>query len=265
LFIILTFFSTKLYSDHRATHPDIERSINSRKVRAGKGKRRNRRYVQAVGPLLVFKSAGTIPRAFRNIPGLELTDVNYLNILALAPGAHLGRFIIWVDDAFRALDDIFGTHTKLSAVKHGYRLPRPLLTNPNISRVFNAQEIKAVLKPPAKRPNKRAPKKSNPFRNWNTMVRLNPYSAVEYREAVKTHRAITEKNAKIADLKKKGLPVPKDKKIDHTKVRAQHLRNRRKYRALVYDTALNRRRPTVKLTKKERTALALQKATAAKK
>ena len=43
-------------------------------------------------------------QAFRNIPGVELACVDRLNLLKLAPGGHLGRFVIWTQAAFEKLD-----------------------------------------------------------------------------------------------------------------------------------------------------------------
>ena len=40
-----------------------------------------------------------------------------LNLLQLAPGGHVGRFVIWTEAAFSALDSIFGTATEPSAAK----------------------------------------------------------------------------------------------------------------------------------------------------
>ncbi len=51
---------------------DIDRCKRSTKVRTGKGKRRNRRYVQKKGPLVIYNKDNGIKRAFRNLPGVEL-------------------------------------------------------------------------------------------------------------------------------------------------------------------------------------------------
>merc|ERR1712063_163298 len=40
-------------------YDDVQKTKDSRKIRAGKGKRRNRRYVQHVGPLVIFDEAGS--------------------------------------------------------------------------------------------------------------------------------------------------------------------------------------------------------------
>jgi ribosomal protein L4 len=74
----------------------------------GKGKMRNRRYVLRKGPLVVYGADHGISKAFRNLPGVEVASVDALNLLQLAPGGHLGRFVIFTKSAFDRLDKIFG-------------------------------------------------------------------------------------------------------------------------------------------------------------
>jgi hypothetical protein len=81
---------------------------DSKNLRRGKGKMRNRRYVARKGPLVVYGADSGIARAFRNLPGVEVASVDRLNLLQLAPGGHLGRFCIWTKSAFEKLDAIFG-------------------------------------------------------------------------------------------------------------------------------------------------------------
>jgi hypothetical protein len=83
---------------------DIEHVKDSKKIRRGTGKMRNRRYVERKGPLLVYASNNGIEQGFRNIPGMEIACVDRLNLLKLAPGGHLGRFVIWTQAAFEKLD-----------------------------------------------------------------------------------------------------------------------------------------------------------------
>lgn len=87
-------------------------------------------------------------RAFRNIPGIDLISVEKLNILKLAPGGHVGRFVIWTESAFQRLDKLFGTWKTPSKDKSGYNLPQPKMSNTDLSRLLKADEIKAVLRPP---------------------------------------------------------------------------------------------------------------------
>ena len=56
-------------------YADVEKSANSRKVRTGKGKLRNRRHVQRRGPLIVYSQDDGIRRGFRNLPGVDLCQV----------------------------------------------------------------------------------------------------------------------------------------------------------------------------------------------
>jgi len=107
---------------------DVEKVKDSRKVRRGKGKMRNRRFVQRRGPLIIYNEKTPLTKAFRNLPGIELTSVTRLNLLQLAPGGHLGRFIIWTKDAFERLDSLYGTYKKAASEKSDYRLPFSQLT-----------------------------------------------------------------------------------------------------------------------------------------
>merc|ERR1712024_200293 len=88
---------------------DINKVYKSKRMRAGKGKMRNRRRIQKLGPLVIFDQDQGLTRAFRNIPGVETMQVDTLNILRLDPGGHLGRFIIWTEGAFKKLDGLYGT------------------------------------------------------------------------------------------------------------------------------------------------------------
>lgn len=79
-----------------------------RKLRAGKGKMHNRNR-QRRGPLIVYSEDDRIVRAFCNLPDAEVVCVTHLNILQLAPGGHLGHFVIWTNSAFARLDEVFCT------------------------------------------------------------------------------------------------------------------------------------------------------------
>ncbi|KAE8671641.1 60S ribosomal protein L4-1 [Hibiscus syriacus] len=75
-------------------YPDVEKFKDSQGIRPGKGKMRNRRYISRKGPLIVYGTEGAkLVKALRNIPGVEVVNVERLNLLKLAPGGHLGRII----------------------------------------------------------------------------------------------------------------------------------------------------------------------------
>lgn len=69
------------------------------------------------GPLVVYNRDDGIVRAFRNLPGVELAQVERLNLLQLAPGGHMGRFVIWTQGAFERLDEIWGSRRRVSSTK----------------------------------------------------------------------------------------------------------------------------------------------------
>jgi large subunit ribosomal protein L4e len=160
-------------------YADIEKVKASRNLRTGKGKMRNRRYVQRRGPLVVYAEDGGITRAMRNIPGVELCSVDRLGLLTLAPGGHLGRFIIWTKGAFEKLDSIYGTKSTASSAKKGWKPPTNIMATPDLSRVINSDEIQsAVNAPKAGKTRAHAPLKRNPLKNKAAMERLNPYAKV---------------------------------------------------------------------------------------
>jgi len=86
---------------------ELNRIKNSRKIRAGKGKRRGRKMKQAVGPLIVVESNKGISKAASNIPGVDVIEVNNLNTEMLAPGTYPGRLTLWSIGALTQLEKIF--------------------------------------------------------------------------------------------------------------------------------------------------------------
>eukprot|EP01041_Mallomonas_annulata_P001677 gene1677-3242_t len=158
-------------------YSDVEKVSDSRKVRCGQGKARNRRYVQRRGPLVIYDTTNGIDKAFRNLPGVELTQVDNLSLFDLAPGGHLGRFCIWTKGAFQKLDTLFGSTSEESQLKKGYKLPFPMMANADLARLINSDEIQSVIRP-AITSTLELPKKRNPLKNHSVMVGLNPYAAV---------------------------------------------------------------------------------------
>ena len=120
-----------------------------------------------------------LAKAFRNIPGVETSSVFALNLLQLAPGGHLGRFIIWTSSAFAALDEIYGSTSTPSALKKDFLLPSNVVHNADISRLINSSEVQAVVRPVRGGAlTKRAGvQKKNPLKNKQVLLRLNPYAA----------------------------------------------------------------------------------------
>jgi large subunit ribosomal protein L4e len=161
---------------------DLVKVQKSKKMRAGKGKLRNRRFRQRRGPLVIYNpetDGKELVKAFRNVPGVETSSVFSMNLLQLAPGGHLGRFVVWTSSAFEALDQVYGTTTTPSALKKDFLLPSNSVANADLTRLINSSEIQSVLRAPkgdarTKRVNVQ---KKNPLRNKQVMLRLNPYAA----------------------------------------------------------------------------------------
>ena len=189
-------------------HDDVDKAIASRTMRAGKGKMRNRRFVQRRGPLIIYANDGGITRAFRNIPGVELADVTSLNVLQLAPGGHLGRFVVWTQAAFEKLEALYGTHTKPSTEKtrHGapYRLPQLQMTNSDLSRLINSDEVQSKVLPPKEGSAARGLKR-NPLKSAEAMDALNPHAAAARKKARTDQQAAegAKKNKKAKAVDKK--------------------------------------------------------------
>ncbi|NPA86218.1 MAG: 50S ribosomal protein L4 [bacterium] len=83
---------------------DIEKSQESKRYRAGKGKMRGRRYKVRKSVLIVYGSDKSIYYAARNLPGVDVVHVKQLNAALLAPGAVPGRLTLWTLPALELLD-----------------------------------------------------------------------------------------------------------------------------------------------------------------
>jgi len=70
-----------------------------KKVRAGKGKSRGRKYRRKKGPLIVVSKKCSLSQAAANIPGIDVVEVKSLNAELLAPGAKPGRLTLWTSQA----------------------------------------------------------------------------------------------------------------------------------------------------------------------
>jgi len=174
---------------------DVMKSSDSRKLRCGVGKSRNRRYVQRRGPLVIYDVSEGLDRGFRNLSGVDITSIDNLSLLDLAPGGHVGRFCIWTKGAFEKLDSLFGTYEEASQLKAGFALPRSMMTNTDLTRIINSDEIQSVIKAPAAI-SATLPKKRNPLRASAVRVALNPHHAVvKARELEKKSKAQVKKAA----------------------------------------------------------------------
>jgi len=82
---------------------DLLRAKKGKKIRAGKGKRRGRKYKNKKSVLIVIKEDFGVIKASRNIPGLDIMKMENLSVAHLAPGGLPGRLILWTQSAFNDL------------------------------------------------------------------------------------------------------------------------------------------------------------------
>jgi len=177
---------------------------------------RNRRDVQRRGPLIIYNETTPLTKAFRNLPGIELTCVTRLNLLQLAPGGHLGRFIIWTKDAFERLDALYGTYKKAASEKASYRLPHGALTNADVARIINSDEVQSSLR--EKIPQQKIhSRKKNPLKNLGFLIKLNPHARTHRRRELLAKEKREKKKQEFLDAKRKGL-IKKDPKLTAKKL-----------------------------------------------
>ena len=82
---------------------DELKRIKKKKIRAGKGKMRGRRYRRKIGILFVVTKDEGISKAVKNLPGCHVCRVENLGVEHLAPGAVPGRLTIWTKSAIEKL------------------------------------------------------------------------------------------------------------------------------------------------------------------
>merc|ERR1712002_486451 len=189
---------------------DVAKVYATKRMRAGKGKLRNRRTVQKRGPLVIYDNDQGLTKAFRNIPGVDTIRVDNLNLLKLAPGGHVGRFCIWTESAFKKLDSIYGTWRKNSETKKDWNLPMHKMTTSDLSKLLKSEEIRKVLRAPNRTIVKAKKTKANPLKNIKAMLKLNSYAAVTKKSReLEAQKNLAKKAALVAS--KTGKPAPVNK------------------------------------------------------
>jgi len=88
-------------------YDDVIRAKNGKKIRAGRGKTRGRKYKKSKGPLVVVGDDKGISLGARNHAGVDVVSVENLNVELLAPGTHPGRLTIFTKSAVEKLGGLF--------------------------------------------------------------------------------------------------------------------------------------------------------------
>ncbi len=85
---------------------DLDRAKDGRKIRAGRGTMRNRKYRTPVSVLIVVadeERSAPIFKSASNIPGVTVEEVKTINTSILAPGGDAGRLTVYTKAAIDAI------------------------------------------------------------------------------------------------------------------------------------------------------------------
>ena len=96
-------------------------------------------------------------------------------------------------EAFEALEGIYGAGSS----KAGWKRPRQQMTNADLARIINSDEIQSCALRAKKLPVKNGLRKKNPLKNLGFMLKLNPY-------ALTARRAEWKKQNSKSAAKKSG-------------------------------------------------------------
>ncbi len=188
----------------------------AKKTRAGSGKMRYSRFTVARGPLLVYGDENPLlKRTARNLPGVDTCSVHRLNLLQLAPGGHLGRFVIYTKDAFQTLDKVFGSYREKGIEKSGYQLNRSCLAVADLARIINSDSVQSKLREVRQSKSVARTTNKNPLKNKALMQRLNPFAKTAAALEAKANEA--RKVARKAALKQKLSKAGRKDKAARTK------------------------------------------------
>ncbi|MEZ3142845.1 50S ribosomal protein L4 [Halobaculum sp. MBLA0143] len=84
-------------------YADVERADDGRKIKAGQGSTRGRKYREPVSVLFVTSEEPS--RAARNLAGVDVTTAAEVNAEDLAPGTHPGRLTLFTESALAEVSD----------------------------------------------------------------------------------------------------------------------------------------------------------------
>ncbi len=86
-------------------YEDVERAIEKKHIRAGRGKMRGRKYKRARSILVVLSNRQKAEKAFRNLEGVDIAEPSKLNVEILAPGGDPGRLVVMSEKALKEIGE----------------------------------------------------------------------------------------------------------------------------------------------------------------
>lgn len=82
---------------------ELERG-KEKKVRAGRGKMRGRRYKKKTSILIVASDLKNVKKAASNLAGIDVSEPSKLTVSLLAPGGSPGRLTVWTKSALEEVN-----------------------------------------------------------------------------------------------------------------------------------------------------------------
>jgi large subunit ribosomal protein L4e len=82
---------------------DELKRLREKKIRAGRGKMRGRKYKRKIGPLIIIDKDEGIVKACRGLLGVDVKNVKRITVEDLAPGSNPGRLTIWSKSSIEKL------------------------------------------------------------------------------------------------------------------------------------------------------------------
>jgi large subunit ribosomal protein L4e len=79
--------------------------VEYKKIRAGKGKSRGRRFKKKIGPLFVVSDDCDLIKASKNLQGFDVVKINNINTKLLAPGSLPGRLTLYTSKAIEQVKE----------------------------------------------------------------------------------------------------------------------------------------------------------------
>ncbi len=84
---------------------DIERARKGKHIRAGKGKRRGRKYKVPKSLLIITLNKEKVEKAANNLIGVDVITPDEINVEYLAPGGHAGRLTLFTLNALERIGE----------------------------------------------------------------------------------------------------------------------------------------------------------------
>ena len=86
---------------------ELERAAE-RKIRAGRGKMRGRKYRAKKSVIFIIAENRGIAEAAKNLPGVDVAFAEFLTTEQLAPGGTAGRLAVWSEGAIKKMSELYG-------------------------------------------------------------------------------------------------------------------------------------------------------------